>query len=74
MTDPELIALSALVGAESLSLAAANRVRLDDGGAPEWTGPTEYTVRLDAELRRRSVLDALPAGTPTPTGDNREVR
>ena len=59
MTDPELIALAALVKADALMRDAFNQQRLWHGFSPGYDTEVEWPERdaLHAELVRRKVIE-----------------
>lgn len=57
LSDAELVALAAVVQSEALGRASYDAERIRDGVTLYYgTSPTEASIRLELELRRRRVL------------------
>lgn len=56
MSDPELIALTALVNQETLIMDAANNERKANGYAMAYTDYGDYYLLLENELQERGII------------------
>ena len=70
MNDTELFALSVLVQSSRLAMRSADEQRLACGNSVGYgDAPANGEIELEAELRRRCVLQPLPGSRPAFPGE-----